>query len=903
MSEQKLPPGPHTVVYDSENQYLQLISWDEYVLKYQQEDQLQWICQKAPKVIPTQAVVENLIKEPVNTHEVSSIVDILLSNTNQEPIMSEQKLPPGPHTVVYDSENQYLQLISWDEYVLKYQQEDQLQWICQKAAKVIPTQAVVENLNEVPVNAHEPVAHQQPKMNGQAVVYDELSQTIKLISWDLYESEYLPKDLAIRKKTELARFFMHQQHQRKPQEPKDTETKSFVALYDEEKQQVVLEDFATYKPTYKQDYALIYNTSKQCIDLIFWKDYLSNHEKEFRSHWTKKMRNDQQDNAFLVDPQTIQPGQRFASDLTTIYDPVTEGIQLVHWDDYLKENKPPKQDWATEYDEKTKSVKLVFWKPYEGNEVPNFMPGTSELVSTNIYNQVTEGFELENEEPKQDWAEQNDEKTALTEALNLDLTTVYDPVTEGIKLLSWEDYLKANKPPKQDWTTEYDQKTQSVKLVFWKQYKENQEATSINIPESPVCDVTTVINEETEGAQSHLTTVYDPVTEGIKLVTWNEYLKENKPPKQDWTAEYDEKSASVKLVFWKPYQVVQKTRPISSAKIETLNNNLTTLNDNLTTVYDPATEGIKLISWDDYLKANKPPKQDWATEYDPKTESVKLVFWRQYQNVRESETNTFASTRTTDNLTTVYDPATEGIKLVSLDDYAKENKLPRQDWATEFDEKSQSVKLVFWKQYEHVTTTPSSISKTPANYTTVYDPLTQEVQLMDWDKYLEDHKPPKQDWAAEYDEKTQSVKLVFWKEYCNQNAVKSLTTEKPQGPMTTVYNNETQSVELISYDEYIRHNKIPKQEYAAVYDEQNQSVKLIFWKDYQESLMKDNQTTNKVNTDGFAAIYNEGEQSINLVNWDLYESDYLPDILCAREKKGIVEITNDVFTVSESITM
>merc|ERR1712142_1272108 len=360
--------------------------------------------------------------------QVSSAVDqISPAISKQEPSVSEQKLPPGPHTVVYDSENQYLQLISWDEYVLKYQQEDQLQWICQKAPKVIPTQAAVENLIEVPVNAHEPVAHQQPKMNGQAVVYDELSQSIKLISWDLYESEYLPKDLAIRKKTELARFFMHQRHQKKPQEPKDTETKSFVALYDEEKQQVVLEDFATYKPTYKQDYALIYNTSKQCIDLIFWKDYLSNHEKEFRSHWTKTIRNDQQDNAFLMDPQTrhtaspnnladhsiqnpldeeqkqdpipnittMQPGQGFTSDLTTIYDPVTEGIQLVHWDEYLKENKPPRQDWATEYDEKTKSVKLVFWKPYKGNEVPNSMPGTSKLVSTDIYN----------EEPKQDWAE------------------------------------------------------------------------------------------------------------------------------------------------------------------------------------------------------------------------------------------------------------------------------------------------------------------------------------------------------------------------------------------------------------------------------------------------------------------------------------------------------------------
>merc|ERR1719230_1723003 len=571
---------------------------------------------------------------------------------------------------------------------------------------------------------------------------------------------------------------MHQQHKKKPQEPKDTVTKSFVALYDEQKQQVVLEDFATYKPAYKQDYALIYNTSKQCIDLIFWKDYLSNHEKEFRSHWTKTIRNDQQDNAFLMDPQTghtaslddladhsiqnpldeeqrqdlipnintMQPGQGFTSDLTTIYDPVTEEIQLVQWDDYLKENKPPKQDWATEYDEKTKSVKLVFWKPYKGNEVPNSLPGASELVSTNIYDQVTEGLELVNGEPKQDWAE----KTAPAEALNLDLTTVYDPVTEGITLLSWEDYLKANKPPKQDWTTEYDQKTQSVKLVFWKQYKENQEDTSINIPESPACDVTTVIDEETEGAQSHLTTVYDPVTEGVKLITWDEYLKENK---QDWTTEYDEKSASVKLVFWRPYQVVQKTRPISTAKLETPNYNLTTLNDNLTTVYDPATEGIKLISWDDYLKANKPPKQDWATEYDPETESVKLVFWKQYQNVRESVTNSFAATKTADlNVTTVYDPATEGIKLVSLDDYAKENKLPRQDWATEFDDKSQYVKLVFWKQYEQVTTAPSSISKTPAHYTTVYDPLTQEVRLMDWDKYLEDHKPPKQDWAAEYDE-------------------------------------------------------------------------------------------------------------------------------------------------------
>merc|ERR1712002_894408 len=312
---------PYAVVYDDVKQGIRLVHWTTYEKKYlpgflaEREKYLEKMQHQAallaakPQKPESDILLEPLSGAIIVTEndklQVSSVVDqISPSISKQVPSMPEQKLPPGPHTVVYDAENQYLRLISWDEYVLKYQQEDQLQWVCQKAHKVIPTQAVAENSIEKPVNAHEPLAHQQPKMNGQAVVYDEPSQSIKLISWDLYESEYLPKDLAIRKKTELARFYMHQQHQRKPQEPKHTLTKSFVALYDEEKQQVALEDFATYKPTYKQDYALIYNASKQSIDLIFWKDYLSNYDEEFRSHWTKTIRDDQQDNAFLMDHHT-----------------------------------------------------------------------------------------------------------------------------------------------------------------------------------------------------------------------------------------------------------------------------------------------------------------------------------------------------------------------------------------------------------------------------------------------------------------------------------------------------------------------------------------------------------------------------------------------------------------------
>jgi len=679
------------------------------------------------------------------TNQNSPTIQVIDDSNEIHTSEMKDSMQPGPHTIVYDAETQYLQLISWDEYVSKYQQEDMLEWKKKTEIKCIP-----EDTSKMSRLEEKGATEIFDPAKPVTVIYDESSQSVKLIPWELYECAYLPDDLAVRKERELSRFYTNQ----KIKEKKRSES-------------------LTIKPSLEE---LVCNN-------------LESRE------------------------QRMKPTVEY----TTVYDPVTQGVNLISWNDYLKMHKLPKQDWAVEYDEKSQSIKLVFWKEFiNQNELkqtaaPENMPPSGSLVEKTMHSSPSSVSQVE-------------------------FTTVYDPVTEGVKLISWDEYLKANTPPKQDWALEYDEKTQSVKLVFWKEniYQTEKKLTvthnNLQASASQV-EFTTVYDPVTEGVE--FTTVYDPVTEGVKLISWEEYLKANTPPKQDWAVEYDEKNQSVKLVFWKEniYQTEKKPTVVhdnlqaSASQVE------------FTTIYDPVTEGVKLISWEEYLKTNTPPKQDWCLEYDEKTQSVKLEFWKEniYQR-KKKETVTHENLEASDfhvELTTVYDPVTEGVKLIS------------------------------------------------------------------WEEYLKENTPPKQDWAVEYDETSQSVKLVFWKEFINQtegieNAPhKSLVTNNVTVPLTTIFNPETQSVDLINYDEYVRHNKLPKQDYAVIYDELNKSVKLIYWKDYQENFLPNVSQETVCNTsfkesevmkDGYAAVYDELEQSVKLISWDIYESTYLPNLIHERSK-------------------
>merc|ERR1711990_740400 len=248
-------------------------------------------------------------------------------------------------------------------------------------------------------------------------------------------------------------------------------------------------------------------------------------------------------------------------------------------------------------------------------------------------------------------------------ASQVEFTTIYDPVTEGVKLISWEEYLKTNTPPKQDWCLEYDEKTQSVKLEFWKE----------NIYQRKKKETVTHENLEASDFHVELTTVYDPVTEGVKLISWEEYLKENTPPKQDWAVEYDETSQSVKLVFWKEF--INQTEGIKNAPHKSLVTNNVTVP--LTTIFNPETRSVDLINYDEYVRHNKLPKQDYAVIYDELNKSVKLIYWKDYQenflpNVsQETVCNTSfeESEVMKDGYAAVYDELEQSVKLISWDIY------------------------------------------------------------------------------------------------------------------------------------------------------------------------------------------------------------------------------------------
>jgi len=147
-----------------------------------------------------------------------------------------------------------------------------------------------------------------------------------------------------------------------------------------------------------------------------------------------------------------------------------------------------------------------------------------------------------------------------------------------------------------------------------------------------------------------MTSVYDPITKGIKLVTMEQYERHYaKIPAPSYVAMYNPEKQCVDLMFEKHYlesdhhkKDLKASLPGGSVKIEPSKpvKSEPIINETprqpkpvpeYTCVYDSATQESKLMLWNKYVSHNKAPTTDWAMKYNPTKQGIDLVFWRNYQ--------------------------------------------------------------------------------------------------------------------------------------------------------------------------------------------------------------------------------------------------------------------------------
>jgi len=123
------------------------------------------------------------------------------------------------------------------------------------------------------------------------------------------------------------------------------------------------------------------------------------------------------------------------------------------------------------------------------------------------------------------------------------------------------------------------------------------------------------------------------------------------------------------------------------------------------------------------LKQFAPPaKKEYTTVYDAETESCKLVTWEEYLIISKAKKVEY---------TTVYDAATQSCKLVTWDEYLKTYKAKKMEYTTIYDTKTQTCKLISWEEYLRTNKAPPC-----SNFVTVYNPCTEEVDLLFWSQYV-----------------------------------------------------------------------------------------------------------------------------------------------------------------------
>jgi len=121
------------------------------------------------------------------------------------------------------------------------------------------------------------------------------------------------------------------------------------------------------------------------------------------------------------------------------------------------------------------------------------------------------------------------------------LTTVYDPITKGVKLITMEQYERHYaKIPAPSYVAMYNPEKQSVELMYEKHYLESDHYKKDLKARKPK-------------PVPEYTLVYDAQTQEAKLMLWDKFVTQNKPPTTDWAMKYNPKKQGIDLVFWRNY--------------------------------------------------------------------------------------------------------------------------------------------------------------------------------------------------------------------------------------------------------------------------------------------------------------------------------------------------------------
>jgi len=119
--------------------------------------------------------------------------------------------------------------------------------------------------------------------------------------------------------------------------------------------------------------------------------------------------------------------------------------------------------------------------------------------------------------------------------------------------------------------------------------------------------------------------VYDPITQGVKLITMDQYERHYpKIPQPSYVAIYNPATQYVDLMFEKHYLASEHYKNDMKARAPKPI-------PEYTCVYDPVTQEAKLELWDKYVAKHNPPQASWAAKYNPTKQGVDLVFWRNYK--------------------------------------------------------------------------------------------------------------------------------------------------------------------------------------------------------------------------------------------------------------------------------
>merc|ERR1712212_1077907 len=235
----------YAVVFDEKKEATKLVHWKTYekihlpgfleerekylgMMKKQMSTAVESVASKAETATPASKTVEAIknvsapsIAPPEDPVEQAVMASIAPAPSKAKPFTADSELPQGPLTLLYDAKNQYIKLISWDEYAEKFQHKDVAEW--GKMKEIIPAEVLVLEqegatatieaasitsaevksfVEETPISVI-PVPASKHVSPTSAVIYDEASQMVKLVSWDAYKEEHLPGFLELRKEREL----------------------------------------------------------------------------------------------------------------------------------------------------------------------------------------------------------------------------------------------------------------------------------------------------------------------------------------------------------------------------------------------------------------------------------------------------------------------------------------------------------------------------------------------------------------------------------------------------------------------------------------------------------------------------------------------------------------------------